>query len=502
MKILSADQLKALDRYTIENEPIESSELIDRAAEAFCKIFSENTEQKRPVKVFCGSGNNGADGLAIAGLLYRRKFNVEVYIVGETGIASSDFALKRKQIQGMLPIHEVKEKYQIPPIASNEIVIDALFGSGLNRSVGGIHAELIAVINKSEAKVVAVDVPSGLYCDRLNLPEDTVVNADLTITFQLPKLTFMLPETGAKVGEFIIADIGLRSDFIEKAPSSFFYTEEHFVKSILKKRVKFSYKGTYGHALVIAGSRGKTGASVLAAKACMRSGVGLLTMGVPECARLTLQTALPEAMYIDSDAVDYFYGFPDLTKYTAVGIGPGLGVYPELYELILYIFETTSCPLVVDADALNLMAAYPYLYEKLPAGSILTPHIGEFDRLTEPHADHLSGIYRAMKLSVEKNVYIILKGAHSCIVTPEEEVFFNATGNPGMATAGSGDVLTGIVTSLLAQGYTPLQAAIFGIWLHGLAGDIAASEKSEWGMIASDMVDQLPSAYLYLKNKM
>ena len=498
MKILSADQLKELDRYTIEHEPIASSDLIERAAEAFCKIFSENTEQKIPVKVFCGPGNNGADGLAIARLLCIRRYAIEVYVVGEPESASPDFKLKRKQLRKILPVHEIGQRSQIPDISSQETVIDALFGLGLNRPVGGIHAELISAINKSGARVVAVDIPSGLYCDRLNDPNDAVVCADLTVTFQLPKLTFVLPETGPRVGEFIIVDIGLHRGFIEEAPSVLFYSEEDVVKNILKKRAKFSYKGTYGHALLVAGSRGKTGAAVLAAKACMRAGVGLLTVGIPDCGRLALQTALPEAMLIDSETSDYFSAKPDLKKYTAVGLGPGLGTYPELYEQILHLFETASCPLVVDADALNLMATYPHVFEKLPAGSILTPHIGEFDRLTKPHDDHLVRIQTALELSVESNVYIILKGAYSCIVTPAGNVYFNATGNPGMATAGSGDVLTGVVTALSAQGYAPEQAAILGVWLHGLAGDLAAREKGQIGMIASDIIDQLPNAYMHL----
>ena len=281
----------------------------------------------------------------------------------------------------------------------------------------------------------------------------------------------------------------------EETEIHYFSVESSDIASIIPQRDTFAHKGTFGHALLIAGSRGKTGAAVLAAKACLRSGAGLLTAHIPACGELILQTAIPEAMIDIDEEQDFITHLEELSKYNSIGIGPGIGCNEKTAGVLLQLFKNATQPLVLDADAINLIAQDKQLQQALPVNSILTPHAGEFDRLAGTSENAYERLKKACQWAVQHQCYIVLKGAYTAICTPNKKCCFNSTGNPGMATAGSGDVLTGIILGLLAQSYSPLNASLAGVFLHGLAGDIAANEKSQESLIASDIIENLGLAF-------
>jgi NAD(P)H-hydrate epimerase len=492
MRILSTKQVRDLDAWTIEHEPIASIDLMERASQAFVDWFTLHVDVTRKVEVVCGTGNNGGDGLAIARLLHEWGFAVRVYIVmGGVG-ESPDFRINRSRLPEK--VHQTELTPQHNEIEfSGDVLIDAVFGSGLSRAPEGLYAEVIERMNRVEAMRVAVDIPSGLMADTPS--SGAIFRAHYTITFQLPKLAFMLPGSHAFTGEWILVDIGLDREFIRAARTDYFYTRLKNVKKILRGRSKFDHKGTYGHALLIAGSFGKMGAAVLASRAALRAGLGLLSVRVPQCGYTIIQTAVPEAMaYVDDDQ-KVFSAPPDLSTFTTLGIGPGLGQEIRTVKALGSTLEQFSKPVVLDADALNILGANRHLMSLIPAGSILTPHPKEFERLTGPWKNDFERLKLQRELSVSLKSVVVLKGAHSSICTPEGRFYFNSSGNPGMATGGTGDVLTGILTGLLAQNYSPSKAAIAGVYLHGLAGDIAAAELGMDSLTASDLIDNLPAAF-------
>ncbi len=361
-------------------------------------------------------------------------------------------------------------------------------------------ADLIAYLNQSKAIRVAIDIPSGLFADQPSAL-GFIFKADYTLTFQFPKLAFLFPENDPYVGRFEVLDIGLHPRYCEEVETPNLLTTKVMVKPILHNRTKYSHKGTYGHALLIAGSEGKTGAALLGAKACLRTGVGLLSVHLPKVAQLPLQTAIPEAM-IDGDASDTcFTMFQHLDAFTAVGVGPGLGKADDTVRALKRLIQEVQVPLIMDADALNILSDNPTWLPFLPAKTILTPHPKEFERLIGKTSTSFERLEKQRELSVKNNLIVVLKGAHTSITFPNGTCFFNTTGNPGMATAGSGDVLTGIILSLLAQRYSPEEAAVLGVYLHGLAGDLAAEEIGQEALIASDITEHLGKAYSALRAK-
>ena len=498
MKILPVEKIREADAFTIENEPIESIDLMERAASKVYEWFMKRCRTKEVnVKIFCGIGNNGGDGLALARMLYFSGIIPQVFIVRYSDKMSRDCEINftRLKEETEVPMYDIFSEDDFPQIYDNDIIIDAIFGSGLNRTIDGFTAGLVAHLNKSNAIKIAIDMPSGLFaCGGQQITvngQQTIFKADYTLTFQFPKLAFMFPEYDAFVGKWEVLDIKLHKDFIDNVETLNFYTTEDVAMPIMRKRTKFSHKGTYGHALLVAGSSGKTGAALLAAEACMRTGVGLLTVHLPKDASLPMQTYLPEAMIDVDESNTHCTKIVDILPYTAIGVGPGLGKNDKTATFLKKIIQEATQPLVLDADALNIIADNPTWLSFLPDNTILTPHPKEFERLFGKTRNSYERLELQRKMSVIHNIIIVLKGAHTAITFPNGTCFFNSTGNPGMATAGSGDVLTGMILSLLAQRYSPAESALLGVYLHGRAGDMAASEIGEDSMIARDIIENL-----------
>ncbi|MGB3780442.1 MAG: NAD(P)H-hydrate dehydratase [Tunicatimonas sp.] len=504
MKVLSAEQTRQADATTIAQESISSLDLMERASQEFVFCFIENFPTKqRPVYVFCGPGNNGGDALAIARLLADRLYQVQVWVVSGGADVSPDHAANRQRWQAEPPVATIATANDLPTLPEPAVVIDGLFGSGLSRPVEGIYAELIAVINASRATVVAIDIPSGLFADQATPPEAAVVRATHTFTFQWPKLAFLLPQNQTYVGHWQALDIGLDAQFVAQATTNYYYTDGVALAGVRKSRAPQSHKGNYGKALLIAGSYGKIGAAVLSASACKRGGIGLLTVHVPECGYPILQTAVPEAMVTVDKHKHHFSGLDArvLDGYDTMGIGPGLGTAQEtksaMHGLLLAVSER-GLPLVIDADALNICGEHRTLLHHLPEWAILTPHPKEFERLTEPARDDFHRLELLQDFCKTYQVHVVLKGGPTAVGAPDGRVYFNSTGNPGMATGGSGDVLTGLLIALLGQDYEPLDAARLGVYVHGLAGDLAAEQLGYEALTASDLVSYFGKAFQQL----
>ncbi|MFY0652367.1 MAG: NAD(P)H-hydrate dehydratase [Cyclobacteriaceae bacterium] len=493
-KILSAEQIRRADQFTIENQPIASIDLMEKASKAFVSWFLKKFGIAKHAKVFAGTGNNGGDGLAISRLLIEHGCSVHTYFIGNVDKSSPDFKINYyRLIEIERPVALIKQ-IDLPELHSEDIIIDGLFGSGLSREVGGLYAELINHVNDSTVReVIAIDIASGLFCDQ-NTPGGAVLKCSRTVSFQVPKLGFYLPQNYDYVGELSVVDIGLEQEFLSKVTSNSFLVTEEFVKTIYKKRLKYAHKGSMGRNLIVSGSKGKMGAAVLATKACLRSGAGLVTTFIPNCGYNILQTAVPEAMTITDESEDLITNVPSTEGYDILGIGPGLGQADETAFVLKSLLEESKSPMILDADALNIISTYG-LIDIIPQGSILTPHPGEFRRLVGDWGNDFERLELQRAFSQEHQVIIILKGAHSSITDQQGNVYFNTTGNPGMATGGSGDVLTGIATSLVGQGYISIEAAILGAHIHGLAGNLFANRYSEEGLIAGDLIEYLPEAF-------
>jgi NAD(P)H-hydrate epimerase len=499
MKILKADQVRSWDQYTIEHEPVASIDLMERAATKCFEWLDDNGWFVHSFAVFCGKGNNGGDGLAIARMLAGRSCKVSVYILefGHKGTEDFQTNLARLHEYPAVDIHFIQDETILHLLSTDTVVIDALFGSGLTRPSDGITSKLIDHINNSGCIIIAIDVPSGMSVDQSS-KGNKIVKANYTLTFQCYKLAFLVAENAAFIGEVIILDIGLLPEFLASLETNFELIDKPVIRSIYKPRNRFAHKGNFGHAMIIAGSYGKIGAAVLSAKACLRSGVGLLTCFVPKCGYEILQTAVSEAMVLtDANSSMITKVDDEISKYESIGIGPGLGTSSETRAAMKELISIYKKPMVMDADALNGLSMEKKLF--LPPGSILTPHPKEFQRLFGECQNDFERVEKALQNAKLINCLIVLKGHHTFIACPNGKGYFNNTGNAGMATAGSGDVLTGMITGLLAQDYSSAQASILAVYLHGLAGDIAANEFSQEAMIASDIIDNIGKAFKQLE---
>jgi NAD(P)H-hydrate epimerase len=500
IKILNTAQIRELDLVTIDQDGISSLELMERACRAFTEWFTERFNGLNKVGIICGPGNNGGDGLGIARMLKDWAYPVKVWIVKGPGQESRDFAANLSRAkEAHVPLFEISTEADQNLFSDRNVLIDALFGSGLSRPLEGIYAQAIRCINQTDAVRISVDIPSGLPGDAPP-SDDKIVRADHTIAFQIPKLIFFLPQYHQFVGEWHLVDIGLNKIAIKSSKSSVFMVTRKGIRKLLKTRSRFDHKGTFGHALLVAGSIGKMGAAVLSGLALIRSGAGLLTIHAPRCGYQILQTSLPEAMVSVDASEDFTTSVPDVSAYTVVGIGPGLGQRPETIKMVRLLLEGFTKPVVLDADALNIISSHRELLHLIPKNSILTPHPKEFERLVGPWQNDFDRVEKQKSLARELNSVIVVKGGYSTIVSPEGEVFFNNTGNPGMATGGTGDVLTGILTGLLAQGYSCLDSALVGVYLHGLAGDLGIMETGQESLIASDVTRFLPAAFRQLRH--
>lgn len=493
MKIPNIQSARAADAYTIENEPISSVDLMERAAmQIYFWLMKKLKTKESSIKIFCGMGNNGGDGLVLARLLASQDIYAQVYIVHVSDNFSHDCEVNYERLKAIpeIPVYGVFSTDDFPKIDDGDIIIDALFGSGLSRPLEGLAAEMVNHLNDNQAIRIAIDIASGLNGDTIN-NGGVIFRPDYTLSMQFPKMAFLYPENEPFVGKWEVLDIKIHPDYIENLETANFYTTADVVKPLLHKRGKHSHKGTYGHALLIAGSTGKTGAALLASKSCLRSGVGLLTTHLPGSAMLPLQVYLPEAMISPDKSDNYFSEVPDLQPYNAVGVGPGLGKAEETANALKHLIQEVKVPMVLDADALNIISENKTWLSFLPERTIITPHPKEFERLFGKTDNSAMRLELQREMSVKHNIIIVLKGANTAITFPGGSCFFNSTGNPGMATAGSGDVLTGIILSLLAQSYTPEEAAIIGVFMHGRAGDKVAAEKGMEAMIAGDVVETL-----------
>ena len=503
MKIFPSPLISEIDRYTILNEPISDIDLMERASRSISNYITDRTVFSGEVFVFCGTGNNGGDGLAVARMLadVESRFSLKVFILNNgNGLKNSpSINLERLKTQGKSDIYFINNETDFPVLNDNILVIDALFGNGLNRPLEGIAALLVKHINNSGALIFSIDVPSGLMGeDNSSTNNENIIRADVTLTFQFPKLSFLFPEHEKYVGDWQVLNIGLHPEAIKNIASPYFFLEQDEIKEIIRPRGKFSHKGTFGHALLISGAYGKMGAAVLSSKACLRSGVGLLTTHIPTKGVYILQTAIPEAMVSIDESETIFTGASNIRAFSAIGIGPAIGQAEDTQQAFFELIKVSKTPMVIDADALNILGLHNDWIGMLPNGSILTPHPKEFERLSGEKSHGFQRLQKALEIAKQNQIFIVLKGAHSAIVCPNGEVYFNSTGNPGMATAGSGDVLTGIILSLLAQGYNSKDAALLGVYIHGLAGDIAATQKGENSLIASDIVENLGNAFKLL----
>ncbi len=501
LPIFSSDQIRRADLVTIARQEISSYALMERAGLRCSEWIREHFTVDHPILIFAGQGNNGGDGLVIARLLLEAGYKVSVYQLQLTDSYSEDCMMARNQLlqKYASEFHFIKNQKGVPGFPEQAICIDALLGTGLSRPISGILAAIIQKLNTGKAIKVAIDLPSGLFADSDPGKEPVIFQADHTLSFQFPKLSFFFPRSGEYTGQWRIMDIDLDTDYIQNEPTCNHALTFAFIKSLVHPRKKFSHKGTYGHALLMAGSLGKMGAAVLSAKACLRSGVGLLTVHLPLSGNQIMQTALPEVMISPDSNTDIITSYPQTIEYAATGIGPGIGTGEKTRQALYQLLSQVRDPLVLDADALNILGSHTDGLSLVPAGSILTPHPKEFERIAGKTANDFDRHRRQLELSRQYGLYIILKGAHTCITTPDGESYFNTTGNPGMARGGSGDVLTGVLTALLAQGYTLRDTCLLGVFVHGYAGDLARREKGETGMIATDICEALPVAFQLLQ---
>ncbi len=503
MKVFSSRQVKEIDAYTIRHEPVSSIDLMERAALACSRWISGYAARSGRILVFAGPGNNGGDGMAIARQLMAEGFdNLFTFQLRTGSPFSADLETNRlRLLNSGHSIAELAEGEELPSIQPNDLVIDALFGTGLARALSGWPARVVRHINAAGCRVISIDMPSGLTGeDNRGADPQTIIRATHTLSFQFPKRSFFYAENAAYTGDWHILDIGLHPAVIQELPSDLNYVTGKEIAGMIRKRQRFSHKGTYGHALLIAGSYGMAGAAILAARSCLRSGTGLLTTHVPRSVYPVIQGAVPESVFSLDPSEHCFTSMNIPDSCTALGMGPGTGTDPVTLKAFEKLLLQYRGNLVLDADALNMIAMKKELLDRLPENTVITPHPKEFDRVFGGCASGYERNMLQMEMAVKHRLVVILKGAFSSVALPDGSCHFNSTGNPGMATAGSGDVLTGMVLSFIAQGYGPSEAALLGTYIHGLAGDLAAGSEGQHALIASDIIEYIGKAFIKLEN--
>jgi NAD(P)H-hydrate epimerase len=497
MKLFKSEQVKDIDAYTIKHEPITSPDLMERASKRMTDWLLNEIKDNSKVFVIAGPGNNGGDGLVIARLLAHKGFDVMVCLLRFSPRLSDDCQLNlNRYLENGWTFTEIEETDQMPNIPNGSVIIDAIFGAGLTRPVKGLPAEVIQILNKKKnVRRIAVDAPSGLFGEDNTDNDGSIFQAHDTLAIQFPNRSFFFTENYTFVGEIHTIDIGLHPKAIENTESDWYLLQKDDIRKMYRKRSKFEHKGNFGHALLISGSYGKTGAAVLASKACLRAGVGLLTVHAPKSGYDILQQSVPEAMLSIDRSDLIFTGCDEGVDFDAVGIGPGLGKKSNTQKGLAALIKDIHKPMVLDADALNIIAENKNLLNDLPENSIITPHPKEFERLFGKTDNAWQQTQAQIKYAKEYKIIIVLKEAYTKIAVPDGRLFVNSTGNPGMATAGTGDVLTGIVLSLLAQAYDPDVAARLAVYLHGMAGDLAAGKYSQPAMTSGDIPEMLGEAF-------
>lgn len=491
MKILTADQIKTCDSATIQ-KGISSINLMERAAKT-CVDWIKNTfDSAEKFLIFCGNGNNGGDGFAIARMLYEKGFDVEIFIDKSNKEFSSDANINFKKVKQISGI-DIKFFSDFSIIKNDKtVIIDSIFGYGLNRELSEEINDIIEKLNQVSVPKISIDIPTGLFADKIIEVSSTVFKADYTLTFQFYKRSFLHPETGKFCGKITVLDIDLDKDFIDEIETDYFVIDDKLVKEIYKPRNDFSHKGTYGKSILVGGSYGKVGAVLMATLSALKTGSGLTFTIAPECGNFILQSQAPEAMFIDSG--EKYIEKIDIHEKATYGIGPGLGKEKQTQKALFEFFKSYENPIVLDADALNILAENNKV-NLIPKYSVITPHPLEFERLFGKSQNSFERIELAKKKAEELQIFIVLKDHHTAVITPNKKVFYNITGNSGMAKGGSGDVLTGILTSLISQKYEIEKACIFGVWLHGKAGDLAAEEFSKEAMLPTDLIHKMGEVF-------
>lgn len=499
MKIFTAENIRSADQYTIQNEPISSVNLMERAAQSCVDWIFSNCKNHMKFAIFCGKGNNGGDGFVIARMLYLKGFDVDVFIDKENSKFSEDAVINFKRLKDIsgISIKDFSEnkEYNFEKV----VIIDALFGTGLSRNLEGIYSVLIENLNKKNNPKISIDIPSGLFADQLNDENSVIFKADYTLTFQFWKKTFLHPETGIFAGKVVVLDIKLSMEFIDQTPTDTYVIDDDLILKIFKPRQEFAHKGTYGKSIIVGGSYGKIGAAVLATKSALKTGSGLTFVLAPDCGYEVLQTSCPEAMFISGGGK--YIGNIDEQEKAIYGIGPGLGTEKETEEALLEFLQNHRESVILDADALNIISKDENRLKLIPKKSIITPHPKEFERLFGKTYSSFERSELAKTKAKQLDVFIVLKDHHTQVVTPDGQVFYNITGNSGLAKGGSGDILTGIITSLLAQIYSPREAAVLGVWLHGKAADCAAEKYSKEAMQPTDVINEIGTVFLDLNKK-
>ncbi|MBJ2195991.1 MAG: NAD(P)H-hydrate dehydratase [Muribaculaceae bacterium] len=499
MKLFTTEEIRAIDRRTIEQEGVPSLELIERVAEGVADEISSRWRSNKPTMVFAGPGNNGADALGAARLLFERGFRPEVFLFNIGGDKlSTDCAASRDRMLAEVPdiiFHEVKDRFSMPKITTNHLVIDGLFGSGLREELQGGFKSLVQYINDENATVVSIDLPSGMFGDwNPQIVNRNTIHATLTLAIQFPRISFFIPDNAELIGEWKIIDIGLSEKAIATSPANFCLVEQRDVHRRLRHRKEFASKADFGSGILYAGSYGMMGAAILAARGALRAGVGKLTVNSPKCGYQIMQSSVPEALFRHNRGEINIIDIHPERDFSAIAVGPGIGTNELTVKAVEDFLASINQPVILDADALNCIAIKPSILNTIPVLSILTPHAGEFDRLFGPQPSAEARLRKAIEMAKYYNILIILKGRYTAIVRPDGKVYFNSSGCPAMATAGSGDVLTGVLLSMLAQGYPAELASLIAVYVHGLAGEMAAAEQGEYGVTAGDIASYIGKA--------
>lgn len=503
MKIFASEVIKEIEKATCEAQGINSLDLMERAASGICCEIESRFPPTQRIVIFAGPGNNGGDALAVARMLFEQGYRkLEIFLFNVMGKLSHDCEEEKQRLEALegIDFNEITKDFQPPYLSDQDVVVDGLFGSGLRGALQKGFLTLVNYINDSNAYVISIDVPTGLAGEwNLNVSRRDMIHANLTLVIQFPRLSFFFEENQDVLGEWRIIDINLDEAKIKELPVDFMLVEDRNVRTFFKKRKDFSAKRDYGSALFFAGSIGMSGAAVLCAKGCLRSGAGLATVHSAKVTMPVMQTCVPEALFEPDRSENFITDMSVHHHHQALAVGPGIGVNDKTMDALENLLKNYRNPIVVDADGLNCIARRPHLLSLLPAHSVITPHIGEFDRLFGEHSSNEARLMKAIETAKYYNIIIVLKGHYTATIRPTGRVYINSNGNPGMATAGSGDVLTGIITSLIAQGYRPEQAAFLGVFIHGAAGDLAAEKWGENGMLASEIADYAAIAIKNLK---
>ena len=493
MKILSSEAIRTVDAKTLQYKKMQSHELMEMAATAFFDYFVLNYSiNESTVAIFCGSGNNGGDGVAIARLLHEAGYYVKLIIIEISDRYSDDCSLNIVKAQKAdIDITKITSVDQIPDLNNINVVIDGIFGTGLSRNLKGLAKDVIEKINSARKTVVSIDIPSGLFMDK---PTKLAIFATETVTFQIPKLALFLPMNYKFAGNISIVNIGLDATAINEAETDMYYLEDATMADKLKPLTKYAHKGTQGHALIIGGSLGKIGSVLLASKAALKSGCGLVTAFVPKCGTSVIQSSFPEAMVVQDNSQYYLSSISYDIQPSAIAIGMGMGKHNETKQAFAFFLQNTFTPLVVDADALNILSENSDWLHYLQPNTILTPHPAELSRLIGNWENDFEKIILTREFARQYKLIIVIKGAHTIIID-SDNLYINSSGTPALATAGSGDVLSGIIAGLLSQNYEPIIAAQLGVYIHGLTANVTTDIINPRSFIASDIIDNICKVY-------